>query len=116
MHVTAHRIEGNFLCPFPELYTAAGLFSATQSKAVEQLARAGLRNAVRVSVDLQCSGIQIHQQQHKLHNTLSQLDYVQQTPISLEIQWQQGGHIQKMQQLLLFVQVCSNLAWCCWCA
>ena len=85
----------------------AGLFSATQTEAVVQLARAGLRNAVRIKVAVMPSA----QQQHDSKRAGKQDDKstpAQRTPSSLEIQYQICDHVQKLQQLVHFIQVCAD--------
>ncbi|KAL3138555.1 hypothetical protein ABBQ32_006331 [Trebouxia sp. C0010 RCD-2024] len=85
-----------------------GLFSATQTEAVEQLARAGLRNAVKVCVDVAESNThsQQHQQQqqNKQQVQMSQPTSMQRTPSSLQIEYQTCDHIQKVQQLVSLIQ------------
>lgn len=86
----------------------AGLFSATQTEAVEQLARAGLRNAVRVCVDVAASNThsqQHQQQQNKQQAPVPQPNSMQRTPSSLQIEYQTCDHTQKVQQLVSFIQV-----------
>lgn len=88
---------------------SSGLFSATQTEAVEQLARAGLRNAVKVCVDVAESNThsQQHQQQqqNKQQVQMSQPTSMQRTPSSLQIEYQTCDHIQKVQQLVSLIQV-----------
>ena len=87
---------------------SAGLFSATQTEAVEQLARAGLRNAVRVCVDVAASNThsqQHQQQQNKQQAAVPQPSSMQRTPSSLQIEYQTCDHVQKVQQLVSFIQV-----------
>ena len=87
---------------------SAGLFSATQTEAVEQLARAGLRNAVRVCVDVAASNThsqQHQQQQNKQQAPAPQPNSMQRTPSSLQIEYQTCDHTQKVQQLVSFIQV-----------
>lgn len=80
-----------------------GLFSATQTEAVVQLARAGLRNAVRIKVAVMPSAQQLHD-----NNQAGKQDVkptpAQRTPSSLEIQYQICDHVQKLQQLVQFIQ------------
>lgn len=90
---------------------SAGLFSATQTEAVEQLARAGLRNAVRVCVDVAASNAhsqQHQQQQNKQQAPVPQPNSMQRTPSSLQIEYQTCDHVQKVQQLVSFIQVSSQ--------
>ncbi|KAL3155393.1 hypothetical protein ABBQ38_010952 [Trebouxia sp. C0009 RCD-2024] len=88
-----------------------GLFSATQTEAVEQLARAGLRNAVKVCVDVAESNThsqQHQQQQHKHSAQMPQPASMQRTPSSLQIEYQTCDHIQKVQQLVSLIQEHCN--------
>ena len=84
-----------------------GLFSATQTEAVVQLARAGLRNAVRIKVAVVPSAKQQQQQQSErvASGQTAGSSGAQRTPSSLEIQYQICDSIQKLQQLVKFIQV-----------
>ena len=90
---------------FPACYT--GLFSATQTEAVVQLARAGLRNAVRIKVAVVPSAEQQQQQQSErvASGQTAGSSGAQRTPSSLEIQYQICDSVQKLQQLVKFIQV-----------
>lgn len=93
---------------FEPAAVSPGLFSATQTEAVEQLARAGLRNAVRVCVDVAASNThsqQHQQQQNKQQAPVPQPNSMQRTPSSLQIEYQTCDHVQKVQQLVSFIQV-----------
>ena len=87
------------------LCVCAGLFSATQTEAVEQLARAGLRNPVRVKVAVELSSSA--QLQHTVESGKAAAGIVeaQRTPASLHIQYQQCSSVQKLDQLVQFLQV-----------
>jgi ATP-dependent RNA helicase DDX55/SPB4 len=69
-----------------------GLFSATQTQAVRQLARAGLRNPVRVAVKVQAKVVEGADP-----NTQS-------TPTSLEIRYLLSEHDEKLGRLAGFLQ------------
>ena len=84
----------------------AGLFSATQTEAVVQLARAGLRNAVRVKVAVMPSAEQKQQQRDRVQSgQAAGPSAAQRTPSSLEIQYLICDSVQKLQQLIKFIQV-----------
>ncbi len=87
-----------------------GLFSATQTEAVVQLARAGLRNAVRIKVAVVPSAEQQQQQNERVASGQTAgpsggPSGAQRTPSSLEIQYQICDSVQKLQQLVVFIQV-----------
>ncbi len=83
-----------------------GLFSATQTEAVVQLARAGLRNAVRIKVAVVPSAEQQQQQSERVASgQTAGPSGAQRTPSSLEIQYQICDSVQKLQQLVKFMQV-----------
>ncbi len=89
---------------FPAFCT--GLFSATQTEAVVQLARAGLRNAVRIKVAVVPSAEQQQQQTERVASgQTAGPSGAQRTPSSLEIQYQICDSVQKLQQLVKFIQV-----------
>lgn len=81
-----------------------GLFSATQTEAVEQLARAGLRNPVRVKVAVELSS-SAQQQNRKASGKAAGTSDAQRTPASLHIQYQLCSSIEKLDQLVQFLQV-----------
>ncbi|DBA74767.1 TPA: hypothetical protein ACH3X2_009290 [Trebouxia sp. C0005] len=82
-----------------------GLFSATQTEAVIQLARAGLRNAVRIKVAVVPSAEQQQQQSDRVASgQTAGPSGAQRTPSSLEIQYQICDNVQKLQQLVEFIQ------------
>ena len=73
-------------------HSCAGLFSATQTEAVEELARAGLRNPVRVKIAVRAaSGAASGQPQ-------------QRTPLGLSISYQICNSTSKLAHLLQFLQ------------
>ena len=78
-----------------------GLFSATQTEAVEQLARAGLRNPVRVKVAVELS----MQQDRIASGKAARPSEGQRTPAGLHIQYQICSSIEKLDQLVQFLQV-----------
>ena len=94
---------------FPRHFPAfcTGLFSATQTEAVVQLARAGLRNAIRIKVAVVPSAEQQQQQQSArvASGQTAGPSGAQRTPSSLEIQYHICDSVQKLQQLVKFVQV-----------
>ena len=93
---------------FPRDFPACctGLFSATQTEAVIQLARAGLRNAVRIKVAVVPSAEQQQQQSDRVASgQTAGPSGAQRTPSSLEIQYQICDNVQKLQQLVEFIQV-----------
>ena len=90
----------------------AGLFSATQTEAVVQLARAGLRNAVRIKVAVMPSAQQQHDSD-KAGNKDDKPTPAQRTPSSLDIQYQICDNMQKVQQLVHFIQVCAHTLLLC---
>ncbi len=92
---------------FPAFCT--GLFSATQTEAVVQLARAGLRNAVRIKVAVVPSAEQQQQQTERVASgQTAGPSGAQRTPSSLEIQYQICDSVQKLRQLVKFIQVRSQ--------
>lgn len=72
---------------------------------MEQLARAGLRNPVRVKVAVELSSLA--QQQHTVEPGTAPAGIVeaQRTPASLHIQYQQCSSVQKLDQVVQFLQV-----------
>ena len=84
---------------------AAGLFSATQTDAVEQLARAGLRNPVRVKVAVELPAGAQQEGQGASGSSTGGASEAQRTPASLQIQYQVCSSIRKLDQLVLFLQV-----------
>lgn len=90
----------------------AGLFSATQTEAVESLARAGLRNPVRVNVAVtlarpaggakQGGGGGGEREQGAPEPAP---DMVQRTPSTLRIQYAVGEATSKLPRLVAFLQV-----------
>ena len=84
---------------------AAGLFSATQTEAVEQLARAGLRNPVRVKVAVELSASAQGQDRIASGSSAGPSE-AQRTPTSLQIHYQICSSIHKLDQLVQFLQVC----------
>lgn len=81
-----------------------GLFSATQTEAVEQLARAGLRNPVRVKVAVELSS-SAQQQDRIASGKVAGPREGQRTPADLHIQYQICSSIEKLDQLVQFLQV-----------
>ena len=86
----------------------AGLFSATQTEAVEQLARAGLRNPVRVKVAVELSS-SAQQQDRIASGKAAGPSEGQRTPAGLHIQYQICNSIEKLDQLVEFLQVSQCL-------
>ncbi|PSC74559.1 DEAD-box ATP-dependent RNA helicase 18 isoform A [Micractinium conductrix] len=81
-----------------------GLFSATQTEAVEALARAGLRNPVRVNVavtQVQPPGVKSKKQSQGAE---AASDATQRTPSTLHIQYILCEATQKLPQLVAFLQ------------
>ncbi|GAX83788.1 hypothetical protein CEUSTIGMA_g11213.t1 [Chlamydomonas eustigma] len=81
-----------------------GLFSATQTEAVEALARAGLRNPVRVNVAVTSA----NRQAGAGLSSTSGADVMQKTPTGLNIQYVVCEADQKLQELVLFLQKYSS--------
>ena len=76
--------------------SSAGLFSATQTEAVQELARAGLRNAIRVNV-----AVRALQGEASTSGAMSQ----QRTPLGLHISYQICESTEKLAKLIHFLQV-----------
>lgn len=98
-----------------EVCTFAGLFSATQTDAVSHLARAGLRNPVRVNVAVtaapQQAGNDIAEMNAKDGPHTSQAASQkgkQRTPASLQIAYMQCEPDQKLGHLIRFLQVSTT--------
>lgn len=88
-----------------------GLFSATQTEAVEALARAGLRNPVRVNVAVtvaQLAGPTHTSKQNCREAAPKMPNMVQRTPTSLQIQYIVCESTEKLPVLLSFLQEHSN--------
>ncbi len=77
----------------------AGLFSATQTEAVEALARAGLRNPVRVNVAVS------RPRQHSSAAGAAEPPDGQRTPSGLDIHYVTVSATEKLGQLISFLQV-----------
>lgn len=93
--------------------SCTGLFSATQTEAVVQLARAGLRNAVRIKVAIMPSAEQKQQQSERAASgQTAGPSGAQRTPSSLDIQYLMCDHVHKVQQLVKFIQVCLGAHVC----
>ena len=100
-------------CQDVSLLFCTGLFSATQTEAVVQLARAGLRNAVRIKVAVMPSAEQKQQQSERAASgQAAGPSGAQRTPSRLDIQYLMCDHIHKVQQLVKFIQVCLEAHVC----
>ncbi|KAL4433585.1 hypothetical protein ABPG75_000026 [Micractinium tetrahymenae] len=82
-----------------------GLFSATQTEAVEALARAGLRNPVRVNVAVALAQ-PADGKPARSHESVpaGALDAVQRTPSTLQLQYILCDATQKLPQLVAFLE------------
>lgn len=78
-----------------------GLFSATQTEAVESLSRAGLRNPVRVSVAVTGAG-------QNSNSAIQQEEQQQATPESLHIMYRLVPTSRKLDELINFLQIHSE--------
>lgn len=85
--------------------TDAGLFSATQTDAVEALARAGLRNPVRVNVAV----TQPREAPLPGGATAAKAQQLQKTPTSLDIHYVIVDASDKLGELITFLLVHSSL-------
>ncbi|KAL4450591.1 hypothetical protein ABPG77_000947 [Micractinium sp. CCAP 211/92] len=81
-----------------------GLFSATQTEAVEALARAGLRNPVRVNVAVALAQPTCGKLTFTYDSAPGGCDELQRTPSTLQIQYTVCKATQKLPQLLAFLK------------
>ncbi|KAI7845551.1 hypothetical protein COHA_000842 [Chlorella ohadii] len=81
-----------------------GLFSATQTEAVEALARAGLRNPVRVNVAVALAETEGTRPERDQQGAAPPADVVQRTPSTLQIQYTVSEAEMKLPQLVAFLK------------
>ena len=105
--------------------TSAGLFSATQTEAVQALARAGLRNQIRVNVAVEpvaSSSGQEHGQVQPAAGSMGKLGKSekrrpamqdQRMPSGLEASYLVCQSDEKLAQLLHFLQVIRDVHYAC---
>lgn len=112
----------NQLLAFLPKQRRTGLFSATQTKEVRELARAGLRNPVAISVRVQSKNNNINNSnQNNTDNTMtSNNNNIQQTtPSTLENCYIICEHDQRPDELVNFINTYSNkkiIVFCATCA